>query len=267
MIPPQFILRDKEKLKMKLDKAKLIICIILVLVLVSVSFGYTTLILWALDDMGKTDNTCGSVPYENIPMDEVQTLVQVGVVTEPSINIPVRSNTTSIPDSVRLEIKEARKIIDNVPDSVRLEMKRAKELEKQRRLDEEQNDIGVISCEEFDFFVRCIYAEAGGSTHKAKQLMADIILNMVDDSEYPNDIAGVIMNPGKFSVYPHMMNKIPHYTDMNKLERKAWDDCVDAVIEEMADRSNYDVMYCRSDRYHGFGHHLCHEGGIYFSTK
>jgi len=47
---------------------------------------------------------------------------------------------------------------------------------------------------------RCIYGEARGEPYKGKVAVGAVILNRVASAEFPNTIAGVIYQPGAFSV-------------------------------------------------------------------
>ena len=47
---------------------------------------------------------------------------------------------------------------------------------------------------------RCIYGEARGETYKGQVAVGAVILNRVRSSSFPNSIAGVIYQPGAFSV-------------------------------------------------------------------
>lgn len=47
---------------------------------------------------------------------------------------------------------------------------------------------------------RCVYGEARGESYKGQVAVAAVILNRVASSSFPNSIAGVIYQPGAFSV-------------------------------------------------------------------
>ncbi len=47
---------------------------------------------------------------------------------------------------------------------------------------------------------RCVYGEARGESYKGQVAVAAVILNRVKSSKFPNSIAGVIYQPGAFSV-------------------------------------------------------------------
>ena len=45
---------------------------------------------------------------------------------------------------------------------------------------------------------RCVYGEARGEVYLGKVAVAAVILNRVDDANFPNSVAGVIYQPGAF---------------------------------------------------------------------
>lgn len=54
--------------------------------------------------------------------------------------------------------------------------------------------------EEFEYLARCVQAEADNQDLKGKRLVADVILNRVEDDRFPNTITDVINAPRQFSV-------------------------------------------------------------------
>ena len=51
-----------------------------------------------------------------------------------------------------------------------------------------------------NLLARCIYGEARGEPYKGKVAIGAVILNRVKSADFPNTIAGVIYQPGAFSV-------------------------------------------------------------------
>lgn len=51
-----------------------------------------------------------------------------------------------------------------------------------------------------NLLARCVYGEARGESYKGQVAVAAVILNRVESSSFPNSIAGVIYQPGAFSV-------------------------------------------------------------------
>lgn len=68
---------------------------------------------------------------------------------------------------------------------------------------DEQNDEEVV-CDDYigedlDLLAALIHAEAGNQDMVGKRLVADVVLNRVASPKFPNDISGVIYDPGQFS--------------------------------------------------------------------
>jgi N-acetylmuramoyl-L-alanine amidase len=55
-----------------------------------------------------------------------------------------------------------------------------------------------VSAEEKDLLARIIHAEAKGESYTGKLEVGHVVLNRVDDDEFPDTIAGVIHHPGQF---------------------------------------------------------------------
>ncbi len=53
---------------------------------------------------------------------------------------------------------------------------------------------------DINLLARCVYGEARGESYKGQVAVAAVILNRVESSSFPNSIAGVIYQPGAFSV-------------------------------------------------------------------
>lgn len=62
------------------------------------------------------------------------------------------------------------------------------------------NGSGPVPYTEYDFnaLVACLAAEGGGNSHEFKLAVASVILNRVADSDYPNTINEVILQPGQY---------------------------------------------------------------------
>ncbi|MCD8198212.1 MAG: cell wall hydrolase [Lachnospiraceae bacterium] len=104
----------------------------------------------------------------------------------------------------------------------------------------------------------CVEAEAGNQSLEGKRLVVDVILNRVDDPDWPDNIVDVISDPYEFSAF--------------------WDGGMDAVWEpseetflavqmELAERSWPEVYYFTAGGYSEYGTPWKQVGGHYFSTK
>lgn len=73
---------------------------------------------------------------------------------------------------------------------------------------EAQAEENEIKYDSIDMLARCIEAEAGNQGLLGKRLVADVILNRVDDSRFPRTVEGVISQRGQFAVYPNAMSRV-----------------------------------------------------------
>ena len=99
-------------------------------------------------------------------------------------------------------------------------------------------------------------AEAEGECELGKRLVIDTVLNRVDSDRFGDSIYSVIYAKGAFS---SMWN--------GRADRCVVTDYVrNLVREEMASRTNSQVLYFRMSHYHSFGTPLFQVGCHYFST-
>lgn len=104
----------------------------------------------------------------------------------------------------------------------------------------------------------CVEAEAGNQSLEGKRMVVDVILNRVDDQDWPDTITGVITQPGEFSSY--------------------WDGGMDNIWEpsqetflavqmELEGRSWPGLYYFTANGYGRYGTPWGKVGDHYFSTK
>ena len=115
-----------------------------------------------------------------------------------------------------------------------------------------------ISDEELDLLARCVMSEAGNQEELGKRLVIDVILNRKDSEMFAGQdtIADVIFAKGQFQVVSN--GTIYKYTPT--------DDIYDLIREELIERTNYDVVYFRTGKYHSAGKPWQKVGDHYFST-
>lgn len=82
-----------------------------------------------------------------------------------------------------------------------------------------------------------------------KRLVVDTILNRVESDKFPNSVKEVLEQPGQYC----KPTKYPP-TEIYKI-----------VADEIYMRTNNQVLWYRTNRYHGFGVPLVKEGNHYFS--
>lgn len=103
----------------------------------------------------------------------------------------------------------------------------------------------------------CIEAEAGNQGLIGKKYVCDVILNRVDDEDFPDSITDVILQKNQFSVV----------LDGRIWEVEPTEETFQAVREELENRTNYEVLYFTSEGFHLCGKAWEKIGDHYFSTK
>ncbi len=102
----------------------------------------------------------------------------------------------------------------------------------------------------------CVQAEAGNQSIEGKQLVADVVLNRVDNEDFPDSIENVIKQSGQFAVVGNGR--------INKVEPspETWQ----AVSNEIENRQNSEVVYFKTNSYSTYGTPYRKVGDHYFST-
>lgn len=112
-----------------------------------------------------------------------------------------------------------------------------------------------ITEEEIELLALVTIAEAEGECEEGKRLVIDVILNRVDSGRFGDTIHEVIFAPNQFS---SMWN--------GRVDRcNVTDEVRQLVIEELENRTSYEVLYFRTMHYHTFGTPLFQVGNHYFS--
>ena len=124
--------------------------------------------------------------------------------------------------------------------------------------EEELIVIPYISNEELDLLAKCVMAEAGNQEELGKRLVIDVILNRIDYDVFQNQnsITDVIFAEGQFEVV--RLGTIYKYTPT--------DDIYNLIREELVSRTNNEVVYFRTGKYHSGGKPYDKVGDHYFST-
>lgn len=109
--------------------------------------------------------------------------------------------------------------------------------------------------DEINFIARVVMAEAEGESELGKRLVADVIFNRVDSPRFPNTVNGVLYQKHQFQcLRDGRINQCPVKSEF-----------VEIVRQEMNKRTNADVFFFRTKRYHSFGTKLFKEDHHYFS--
>lgn len=113
------------------------------------------------------------------------------------------------------------------------------------------------SNEELVLMAQMTIAESEGETELGKRLVIDTILNRQDSDSYPSTIEEVLFQSGQFSCI-----KSGRFDSV-----KVDGNTVDLVVQEIKNRTNYDVLYFTAGGYSSYGTPLLVEGNHYFSSK
>ena len=111
----------------------------------------------------------------------------------------------------------------------------------------DERDIAEMAMHgEMERLAQLVYAEAGNQDEKGKRLVADVVLNRVEDSRFPDTIEGVIFQSGQFEP-----------TWNGAYEKAAWEvteECYKAVASEVEKKTDENVLYFNnSQNVYGFG--------------
>ena len=112
-----------------------------------------------------------------------------------------------------------------------------------------------VSNEDIELLALVTMAEAEGESEEGKRMVIDTILNRVDSERFDNTISEVIYAPNQFT---SMWN--------GRIDRcYVADDIYQLVIEELSNRTNYDVLYFTAYQYGAYGTPMFQIGNHYFS--
>ena len=108
---------------------------------------------------------------------------------------------------------------------------------------------------EYELICRCVEAEAGNQSLIGKRLVADVILNRVDDPRFPASVKEVIYQPGQFAVVANGTI----YTVVPSAET------IQAVSMELTNRTEREIVYFNCGGFPDYGEKYERVGGHYFS--
>lgn len=134
------------------------------------------------------------------------------------------------------------------------EMYLLEKLEEQQKNVEENNRRYAA---ELEILARCVEAEAGNKPIEVKRAVVSVILNRVDDEDWPDTISEVIADPYEFATYwnGRMDEVAPTISTY------------EAISLEMETRSYPGLYYFDMDTYLQYGTPYARMGDLYFSTK
>lgn len=121
----------------------------------------------------------------------------------------------------------------------------------------EGEPIPAIYCKSIDLLERCVEAEAGNQSILGKQLVADVILNRVNDPDFPDTITDVIKQKGQFSVVSN--------GSIDSVSVSA--ETKEAVKKELVSQVNEEVIFFQTGSFSPYGEDFEKVGDHYFSVK
>lgn len=155
---------------------------------------------------------------------------------------------------LRRQVGQAMLEVSNIQTAQEEEMYRLEMLEEQQAHVEENNRRYAA---ELEILARCVEAEAGNQSIDVKRAVVSVILNRVDDNDWPDTISEVIADPYEFATYwnGRMDEVTPSATTY------------EAISMEMETRSYPGLFYFDMDAYLPYGTPYARMGDLYFSTK
>ena len=115
----------------------------------------------------------------------------------------------------------------------------------------------LITMDDAVLIAKLVLAEAEGEPEMGKRLVIDTVLNRLDSSDFPNTVYDVVYQPYHYD--PAWDGRIDLFSEL--------DDAFKLVVDEIHNRTNTEVLYFRTDKFHEFGTPMEQVGNHYFSTK
>ena len=112
-------------------------------------------------------------------------------------------------------------------------------------------------CDDLQLLGCIVWAEAGNQDAHGKELVADVVLNRVDDPRFPDTIREVIFQKGQFSTVRNGALDRAYYN--------VTQECFDAVSNELLSRNDSEALFFCASNYSMYGSPLYKYGDHYFS--
>lgn len=96
-----------------------------------------------------------------------------------------------------------------------------------------------------------VQSEAGNQSEMGQRLVADVIFNRLESEAFPNSVSAVIHQRGQFT----------------KRRLAPPPSILQIVEEELYFRTNSEVLWFKTKKYHTYGHPIIQEGDHYFSGR
>lgn len=159
---------------------------------------------------------------------------------------------------LRRQVGQAMLEVSNLQTAQEDEMYRLEQVEaEQERMKENVEKNNERYAAEVETLARCVEAEAGDQSIDVKRAVVSVILNRVDDQDWPDTISEVIADPYEFATYWNgRMDEVTPTTST-----------YEAISLEMETRSYQGLYYFDMDQYLQYGTPYKKMGDLYFSTK
>lgn len=118
-----------------------------------------------------------------------------------------------------------------------------------------EETINGLTSFDIDLIALVTMAEAEGECEYGKRLVIDTILNRMNHDYWPDTVYDVIYQPSQFSsIWNGRVDRCYVMDDIREL-----------VVEEVKNRSNYDVVFFTADKYGKYGTPMFQVGNHYFA--
>lgn len=114
----------------------------------------------------------------------------------------------------------------------------------------------IVSDADVELLALLTMAEAEGECEKGQRLVIDTVLNRVDNPHFPDNIYDVVYQKNQYcGMQPPRIDR-------------CWvkDELVQLVREELENRTDYDVIFFRTERYSDYGVPMFQIEHHYFSS-
>lgn len=115
-----------------------------------------------------------------------------------------------------------------------------------------------LTQDEYELLLTTVYCESGGEIFDAQCMVALVILNMVVDDEFPNNIRDVVYRKNTFEV-----------VNLKDFESRGWTESVEKAVDLALKENNHpiDMLYFRTSHYHTWARDYKKVGKTYFSRR
>lgn len=151
---------------------------------------------------------------------------------------------------------EPNRVSSTVIEATPMAMKHVAEPTPQPLMDALPEPENAVSDEDVALIALLTMAEAEGECEEGQRLVIDTVLNRVDDPHFPDNIYDVVYQRNQYS------GMLPPRIDRCYVK----DELVQLVHEELENRTDCNVIFFRTEKYHSYGVPMFQLGSHYFSS-